>query len=198
MPTKQAFEEQFRERFENLEEAPPAFAWNKIRQEIAQPVAGAVKTKPPKFKWLLPGAVIAVISVALLFMLKYNRALENQSSSQARQYALQAEAEELREPVTEITPVVEPTQAEATAKPSFKAYVPKTAKATQPAADFVKKSYLKGAEKPAASENVKAVAKKKLPTTKVVYVVTVNPKSASVEKFSTAVSDSAAATGTAN
>lgn len=194
MPTKQAFEEQFRERFENLEEAPPAFAWNKIRQEIAQPVA--VKAKPPKLKWLLPGAVIAVISVALLFMLKYNKALENKPASHAKEYALQAEAEELPEPVTEIAPLAPGTKAQVASKPTFKAYEPKTGKET-PAADFVKKSYLKGAEKPAAPENLKAAAKKKLPATKVVYVVTVDPKSASVEKFSTAVSDSVAA-GTAN
>ncbi|MBK0401544.1 hypothetical protein I5M27_01025 [Adhaeribacter sp. BT258] len=198
MPTKQAFEEQFRERFENLEEAPPAFAWNKIRQEITQPAAVKAKNNPVRFKWLMPGAFIAVISVALLFMLKYNKALESQTVSNAKIHALQAEAEELREPVTEIAPIVPETEVKA-ANPVFKAYQADEAKTTEPAAAFVKKRYLNGAEKSAAPENLKATAaKKKLNATKVVYVVTVDPKSASVEKFSTTMPDSVAATGTAN
>ncbi|MFC5269166.1 hypothetical protein [Adhaeribacter terreus] len=199
MPTKQAFEEQFRERFETLEEAPPAFAWNKIRQEITPPAAVKPEAKPVKFKWLMPGSVIAVISVALLFLLKYNKAIENQQISHAKEYALQAEAEELQEPITEIAPVVPQPEVKAAEKPAFKAYQAKAGKVTQPATDFVKKRYLNGGEKSAETEILKAEApKKKLNATKVVYVVTVDPKSASVEKFSTSVPDSAAAAGTAN
>lgn len=191
MPTNNAFEKQFRERFADLEEAPPAFAWNKIRQEIAPAASVKAKNRTPKLQWLMPGAVIAIISVALLFMLKYNKAMEQEQVSKAKKYAMQAETQELKEPTTEIAPEVAKTYSEE--KPAFKAYEQKTSENTATANAFVKKRYLNNAEK---SASVKAAtAKKKTNATQVVYVVTVDPKSASVEKISTAVPDSAIISG---
>ena len=112
MPTNNAFEKQFRERFADLEEAPPAFAWNKIRQEIAPAASVKAKNRTPKLQWLMPGAVIAIISVALLFMLKYNKAMEQEQVSKAKKYAMQAETQELKEPTTEIAPEVAKTYSE--------------------------------------------------------------------------------------
>src|SRR6478735_157485 len=106
MPTNNAFEEQFRERFTDLEEAPPAVAWNKIQKEIAPAASVKTKARLPKFQWLIPGAVIAVISVALLFMLKYNKAIEQQKARNGKEVVLQAETQELKEPTTEIAPEV--------------------------------------------------------------------------------------------
>ena len=196
MPTNNAFEEQFRERFTDMEEAPPAFAWNKIQKEIEPAASVKAKKSLPKFQWLMPGAVIAVISVALLFMLKYNKAIEQEKVRNGKEVVLQAETQELKEPTTEIVPEVADSKPKADEKTAFKAYKEKTSENLASNNNFLKKRYLKGAEK---SERLKvASSRKKLKATQVVYVVTVDPKSTSVEKISTAVPDSAAAPSSAN
>src|SRR5690606_15472408 len=201
MPTNQPLEEQFRERFETLEEAPPALAWNQIRKEIA-PVVKAPKNKQRRFEWLAPGAIMAVISVFLLFLLKYNKALDQQPKVTVKEQALQAEDELLPEPIAEIEmlPATPETLAKTAGKPEIKvnnAAIKNLTSAKDVSAEKryvskLKKSDDKVNEKVVAAPalNTETAAAARMPATKVVYEITVDPQSASVKKISTAVPDS--------